>query len=207
MAYGARQLSFAQQTSYPLICLPLLLCIYYPPAIPTATMPFRDKMKRAFGRPSDVGSELALTQTTSSLKRSPKEKKTRRNSSSNVYRPGEVMPKPKYQAVYNKVHQDKLLAYNFGDAWKKRKSVQSQYSPMGSRWPSTRTSMAISRQQSYSAATTERAADAESTTITMNGDHSYLQAGNGKCFNGRSPHLRASSDKEKEGKMAQMETL
>lgn len=182
LAYGARQFSFTQQTSHPLICTTRRHCSYYCSPL---TMPFREKMKRAFGgRPSDDGSDLALTQTSSSSKRSRKEKKNnRRNSPSNVYRPGEIMPKPKYPSACNKVHQDMLLAYNFGDAWKKRKSVQSQYiSPMGSRWPSARSSLAISRQQSYSAATTERAADDESTTITMNGDHSYLHVGNGECF-------------------------
>lgn len=149
------------------------------------TMPFRERMKRAFGtRPSDEGSEFSFTQTSSSSsRRSRKEKKTCRNRSSNVHRPGEIKPKLKYPLLYNKDHQDKLLAYNFGDAWKKRKSVQSQYiSPMGSRWPSARTSVVISRPQSYSAATTETAADDESTTITMNGDHQYLQVGNGECF-------------------------
>lgn len=148
-------------------------------------MPFREKMKRVFGtRPSDEGSDLSFTPTSSSSsKRSRKGKKPRRNSSSNVYRPGEILPKSKYPAAYNKAHQDKLLAYNFGDAWKKRKSVQSQYiSPMGSRWPSARPSVAISRQQSYSASTTEQAANNEPTTIIMNGDHSYFQVGNGECF-------------------------
>lgn len=161
-------------------------------------MPFREKMKRAFGtRPSDEGSEPSFTKTSSSSsRRSRKEKKTRRNSSSNVYRPGEIMPKPKYPLAYNKAHQDKLLAYNLGDAWKKRKSVQSQYiSPMGSRWPSARTSVAISRQQSYSASTTEKAADDEPITITMNGDNSYLQVGSGECF--CRPLWVRGSDKEK----------
>lgn len=185
LAYGARLLSFTSQTSHPLICTPPRLCSYYnTPVTSAAIMPFREKMKKAFGLPSDASSDFTLTQTSSSSKRSRKEKKNnRRTSSSDVYRPGEIMPKPKYPSAYNKVHQDKLLAYNFGDAWKKRKSVQSQYiSPMGSRWPSARTSVAISRQQSFSAATTERAADDESTTITMNGDNSYLQVGNGECF-------------------------
>lgn len=154
--------------------LPLLL---YP------TMPFREKMKRAFGtRPSDDRSERSCTPTSSSSsRRSRKEKKTRRNSPGNVYRPGESMPKPKYSVASNKAHQDKLSAYNLGDAWKKRKSVQSQYiSPMGSRWPSARTSMAISREQIYPASTPEQAADDEPTTITMNRDHGYLQLGNGE---------------------------
>lgn len=148
-------------------------------------MPFREKMKRAFGtRPSDEGSELSFTPTSSSSSRRPrKEKKARRNSSSKVYRPGEMIPKSKYPAAYNKAHQDKLLAYNFGDAWKKRQSVQSQYiSPMGSRWPSARPSMAISRQQSYTASTSEPAGNDEPTTITMKGDDSYLHVGNGECF-------------------------
>lgn len=74
--------------------------------------------------------------------------------------------------------------------------MQSQYiSPMGSRWPSARTSVAISRQQSYSAATTERAADDESATIAMNGDHIYFQVGNGEWFS--SSPLRPRSDKGK----------
>lgn len=55
--------------------------------------------------------------------------------------------------------------------------------------------MAISRQQSYSASTTEQTADDEPTTITMNGDHSYLQVGNGEYFS-RPPWVRRS-DKEK----------
>lgn len=109
-------------------------------------MPFREKMKRAFGRtPATTdGSELAKA----SSKASQKGKDT-------VYKPGE-MPKPKYRGPYNKAHQDKLSAFSFGDAWARRKSDQSQYSPMGSRLPSRRGSMlsgwsreARSRQQSY----------------------------------------------------------
>lgn len=95
-------------------------------------MPFRDKMKRAFGRPSNEDSDLTQVSSTSSRK----EKKQKREYPDNVYKPGELMPKPKYRAVYNKEHQDKLSAFSFGDAWKRRKSDQSQYSPMGSRLPS-----------------------------------------------------------------------
>lgn len=95
-------------------------------------MPFRDKMKRAFGRPSSEDSDLTQVSTTSSRK----QKKQKREYPDNVYKPGEVMPKPKYRAAYNKEHQDKLSAFSFGDAWKRRKSDQSQYSPRGSRLPS-----------------------------------------------------------------------
>lgn len=95
-------------------------------------MPFRDKVKRAFGRPGEETNDL----TQISSKSSRKEKKTKREYADNVYKPGEVMPKPKYQAPFNKAHQDKLSAFSFGDAWKRRKSDHSQYSPHGSRLPS-----------------------------------------------------------------------
>lgn len=109
-------------------------------------MPFREKMKRAFRRTSSTteGSELAKT----SSKASKKDK-------GNIYESGE-MPKPKYRGPYNKAHQDKLSAFSFGEAWSRRKSDQSQYSPMGSRLPSRRGSTFSgrsrepkSRQQSY----------------------------------------------------------
>ena len=95
-------------------------------------MPFRDKMKRAFGRSSEEENGLDKVWSKSSRK----EKRQKREYADNVYQPGEIMPKPKYVAPYNKDHQAKLLAFSFGDAWKRRKSVQSQYSPRGSRLPS-----------------------------------------------------------------------
>lgn len=109
-------------------------------------MPFREKMKRAFGRSPSTsdGSELAKTSSKGSKK-----------DQENIYKPGE-MPKPKYRGPYNQAHQDKLSAFSFGGAWARRKSDQSQYSPMGSRLPSRRGSTlggrspeARSRQQSY----------------------------------------------------------
>lgn len=111
-----------------------------------ATMPFREKMKRAFGRSPSTsdGSDLAKASSKGSKK-----------DQDNIYKPGE-MPKPKYKGPYNQSHQDKLSAFSFGGAWARRKSDQSQYSPMGSRLPSRRGSMlsgrspeAGSRQQSY----------------------------------------------------------
>ena len=111
-----------------------------------ATMPFREKMKRAFGRAPSTGDGSELAKTTS---------KASKKDAENIYRPGE-MPKPKYRGPYNQAHQDKLSAFSFGGAWTRRKSDQSQYSPMGSRLPSRRGSMlggrspeARSRQHSY----------------------------------------------------------
>ncbi len=109
-------------------------------------MPFREKMKKAFGRSPSTsnGSDLAKTSSKGS-----------RKEQESIHKPGE-MPKPKYRGPYNQSHQDKLSAFSFGGAWTRRKSDQSQYSPMGSRLPSRRGSMlsgrsppARSRQQSY----------------------------------------------------------
>lgn len=121
-----------------------------------AKMPFREKMKRAFGRPhSDDGSDLSRISSKSSSQK-PKKQKSERPD--NVYQLGELMPKPKYRGPYNKAHQDKLSAFSFSDAWKaRRKSDNSQYSPMGSRLPSlvgslkSRKSIGVarSRQPSY----------------------------------------------------------
>lgn len=58
---------------------------------------------------------------------------------SNVYKPGEPMPRPKYRAPPKKEHKEKLEAFSFTDAWRRR-SFQSQHSPMGTRAPSRRNS-------------------------------------------------------------------
>ncbi|KAK5166671.1 uncharacterized protein LTR77_008215 [Saxophila tyrrhenica] len=67
---------------------------------------------------------------------------------SNVYRPDEPMPRPKYRAPPKKEHKEKLEAFNFADAWRK-KSFQSTYSPMGTRAPSRVPSAAPSRRTSF----------------------------------------------------------
>lgn len=88
-------------------------------------------MKRAFGRPqNDDGSDLTHTSSKSS-------KKQKAEQADNVYKSGELMPKPKYRGPYNKEHQEKLSSFSFSDAWKsRRKSDNSMYSPLGSRLPS-----------------------------------------------------------------------
>lgn len=103
-------------------------------------MPFRDKIKKTFGRSNDDGSDLITTDTNKSTK-SKKAKKEKLPD--NVYKPGEPMPRPKYRGPYNQAHQDKLSAFSFGDAWKRRRSsgtVGSDLSPMGSRIMSRRNS-------------------------------------------------------------------
>lgn len=126
-------------------------------------MPFRDKMKRAFGRNSNEDSDLTPVSSATSRK----EKKQKREYPDNVYKPGEVMPKPKYRAAYNKEHQEKLSAFSFGDAWKRRKSDQSQYSPMGSRLPSMVGSL---RRMSLAASSRDRKQSVATETLDENID-------------------------------------
>ncbi|KAK5015977.1 hypothetical protein LTR16_005424 [Cryomyces antarcticus] len=90
-------------------------------------MPFRERMKKVFKSGSSSDSTSTLSKTDS-----------RQNS--NVYQPGEPMPRPKYRAPVKKEHKEKLEAFSFGNAWR-RKSDNSQYSPMGSRIPSRKNSI------------------------------------------------------------------
>ncbi|MCJ1385366.1 hypothetical protein MMC17_008488 [Xylographa soralifera] len=107
-------------------------------------MPFREKMRKAFGRSpstSETSSPGALTPVTSLSQFSQRDKKSKKKDKTgngDVYKPGEAMPKPKYRAPVDPQHKDRLEAFSFGGAWEamRRKSVQSQYSPMGSRMPS-----------------------------------------------------------------------
>jgi len=50
------------------------------------------------------------------------------------------MPRAKYRAPVKKEHKDKLDAFSWGTAWRRRSQV-SEYSPMGSRMPSRRGSL------------------------------------------------------------------
>ena len=126
-------------------------------------MPFREKMRKAFGRSpstSETSSPSALTPVTSLSQFSQRDKKSKKKdklSNGDVYKPGEAMPRQKYRAPVDPQHRDRLEAFSFGGAWEaiRRKSVQSQYSPMGSRMPSRMGSLVStkvgpsSRQQSF----------------------------------------------------------
>ena len=104
-------------------------------------MPFRAKMKRALGRTTSSSNGSDLTQTDTNKSKTKKHKKEKLPN--NVYKPGEVMPRPKYRGPYNQAHQDKLSAFSFGDMWKRRRSTAtatSDISPMGSRIMSRRES-------------------------------------------------------------------
>ena len=94
-------------------------------------------MKRAFGKSiSEDGPNLTQTDSKASAKKVKKPK-----TPNNVYKPGEVMPKQKYRGPVNKEHKEKLDAFSFGNAFRRRNSDHSQYSPMGSRLPSRRGSL------------------------------------------------------------------
>lgn len=97
-------------------------------------MPFRDRMRKAFGRPPAGTTPSPAAAAAASL---PKRTKSQR---ANVYRIGEPMPQPKYPAKYDKPHQDMLRAFSFASITGRRKSDQTDVSPMGSRWASRKNS-------------------------------------------------------------------
>lgn len=103
-------------------------------------MPFREKVKKAFGKSSEESAEANSDVSQSQPKiSSRKSKKQKVEYPDNVYKPGEI-PESKYKGPYNKAHQQKLHAFSFGAAFQSRRksnqSSQSLYSPMGSRLPS-----------------------------------------------------------------------
>jgi len=115
------------------------------------TMSFREKAKSFFRRTrSDSLSKSSTKGSEDSRERWP----------SNVYKPGEPMPRPKYRAPPKKEHKEKLESFSFTDAWR-RKSFQSQYSPMGTRAPSRRNSWLSTRRKSYRSARTSSVASTE----------------------------------------------
>lgn len=104
-------------------------------------MPFRERAKRLF-RPR--------TRNPDSLSHTSSNNSSNERWPSNVYKPGEPMPRPKYRKPPTKEHKDKLEAFSFADAWR-RKSYQSTYSPMGTRAPSRKNSLfsLASRKKSF----------------------------------------------------------
>ncbi|KAI9849356.1 MAG: hypothetical protein M1838_000191 [Thelocarpon superellum] len=88
-------------------------------------MPLRERMRKAFGR------------KTSSDELTPKRTKSQKAV---LYQAGEPMPRPKYPGRYDKPHQELLHAFTFGDASKRRRSAQTEISPMASRAPSRKNS-------------------------------------------------------------------
>lgn len=94
-------------------------------------MPFREKLKKTFSRHSTSSENSENSSTTS---------KTRSRKNSTYYQPGETIPY-KYRRPVAKEHKEKLEAFSFANAWRRR-SHQSLYSPMGSRMPSRQGSIA-----------------------------------------------------------------
>ncbi|KAK3671327.1 hypothetical protein LTR78_008787 [Recurvomyces mirabilis] len=91
-------------------------------------MPFREKAKAIFKR-----------KTSDSLSKASSNNSSREQWPSNVYKPGEVMPRPKYRKPPTKEHKEHLESFSFADAWRRR-SFQSVHSPMGTRAPSRKNS-------------------------------------------------------------------
>ncbi|KAK8190186.1 uncharacterized protein BKA78DRAFT_353634 [Phyllosticta capitalensis] len=94
-------------------------------------MAFRERVKRALGRKSSSNS--------SSTSNSVKKTSSGRRDSSVWYQPGEKLPPLKYRRPVTKEHKELLESFSFAKAWRRR-SDMSQYSPMGSRFPSRKNS-------------------------------------------------------------------
>ncbi|OCL06086.1 hypothetical protein AOQ84DRAFT_224160 [Glonium stellatum] len=103
-------------------------------------MTFRQRVKRAFTRSSTSSGDNSLSKSAS-------------RKDSNVYQPGEKMPPLKYRRPVAKEHKEKLEAFSFASAWR-RKSDHSQYSPMGSRLPSRKNSTHTQGRKSFQATRT-----------------------------------------------------
>jgi hypothetical protein len=131
-------------------------------------MPFREKAKNLFKRkPSD-----SLSKTSSN-------NSSRERWPSNVYKPGETMPRPKYRKPPTKEHKEHLESFSFADAWRRR-SFQSAYSPMGTRAPSRRNSFLSrksigrsSRANSLRANSVASSADTEKSGVQQKERHGH----------------------------------
>jgi hypothetical protein len=86
-------------------------------------MAIRERLKKTFRRNSTSGTGSEESSTTEHR----------------VYQPGEKIPQSKYRRPVAKEHKEKLEAFSFANAWR-RKSNGSTYSPMGSRMPSRKNS-------------------------------------------------------------------
>ncbi|KAF2673464.1 hypothetical protein BT63DRAFT_451514 [Microthyrium microscopicum] len=89
-------------------------------------MAFRERIKKTFRRKSSNSSSSRQTSNSSS---NPSDR-----SSPIYYQPGERIPY-KYRRPVQPEHKEKLDSFSWATAWR-RKSLTSQYSPMGSRMPS-----------------------------------------------------------------------
>lgn len=58
------------------------------------------------------------------------------------------MPPTKYPGKYDKFHQDSLRAFSWATAFGRRRSSQTDISPMGSRWASRKNSEAAAPRSS-----------------------------------------------------------
>ncbi|KAF2396392.1 hypothetical protein EJ06DRAFT_237809 [Trichodelitschia bisporula] len=115
-------------------------------------MHFRERLKKTFRRashsdakPTTTTANGATTTTTTTPTTTAiatavaAAAKPNPDPPASTYKPGEKLPPPKYRRPVDKQHKELLEAFSFNTAWR-RKSSQSQYSPMGSRAPSRKNS-------------------------------------------------------------------
>jgi len=106
---------------------------------PKSKMPFRERVKRVFGRDGS-GSNSPFDRKNNS---------SRQSINHQYYKPNEVMPRAKYRRPVEPEHKAVLESYSFGQTLIRKsrsiRSLASMYSPMGSRLASRNASRNSSR--------------------------------------------------------------
>jgi hypothetical protein len=142
-------------------------------------MPFRAKVKKAFGGKARDGGDSPSSSSSSPPQRTDIE----------YYKPGQVPPS-KYRGPWNQKHQDKLHAFSFEDATRDRKEpIPAAYSPMGtqaqsrrSSWVSrARSSLGGSRSETEDGSAARKRSHASHVEQVVESAEDDADIGNGTC--------------------------
>ncbi|KAH6644482.1 hypothetical protein C7974DRAFT_21750 [Boeremia exigua] len=114
---------------------------------------------------------------------------------SDFYKPGEKMPPMKYRRPVDPEHKEKLEAFTWKKAWRRR-SHQSLYSPMGSRLPSRKGSFRSRRSRSRSVHRSRRSSF--HSDYDHDDDDTWVDSGIGASISDseRPANIREASDDE-----------
>jgi hypothetical protein len=145
-------------------------------------MPLRTRLRRAL-----TGADGKSKTATTTAKHTEAE--------SDFYLPGEKMPQLKYRRPVDPEHKERLEAFSFKTAWRRR-SQSSLYSPMGSRLPSRRGSFRSRRSRSRSMARSRRSSVSASSDYDP--EETWVDSGIGASIDGdeRPAGIREASDDE-----------
>jgi hypothetical protein len=148
-------------------------------------MPFRSRIKRCF---------TFVSQDEDGWKFGTKmSKKDPRLRDPNVYQPGEKMPPLKYRRPVAPEHKAHLESFRWEKAWRRRSDI-SQYSPMGSRMQSRRSSMSTFGRRSLEIQRSIHPLESEAGKSSRGNDGVSGDSGFGGSIAGDVDPLRENSD-------------